>query len=181
MTRTAARTFTALVVVLLFSAGAGACSGSDDTAPDSTTTVAVSTPTTSGRLGDLSDLDGAAAGLTGAALDCYNVQLAVFALAAVPSGYLGGSSQADLDSLQADLDTLRAQIPAAVTDDFDAYVAGIVGYAEAVKGINVADITDPATKQQIEAASAKLDAPEVQTALDGIQTYLARTCPAPTG
>ena len=114
---------------------AGACSGSeDDTAPDSTTTVTASSPTTSGKLGDLSDLDGAAAGLSGAALDCYNVQLAVFALAAVPSGYLGGSSPADLDSLQADLDTLRGQLPAAVTNDFDAYVAGILAYAEAVKG-----------------------------------------------
>ena len=108
MTCTAARTFTALAAVLLL--GAGACSGSDDAAPDSTTTLAVTTPTTSGRLGELSDLDGAAAGLTGDALDCYNVQLAVFALAAVPSGYLAGSSQADLDSLQADLDTLRGQL-----------------------------------------------------------------------
>ena len=179
MTRTAARTFTALAAVLLL--GAGACSGSDDAAPDSTTTLAVTTPTTSGRLGELSDLDGAAAGLTGDALDCYNVQLAVFALAAVPSGYLAGSSQADLDSLQADLDTLRGQLPVAVTADFDAYVAGIVSYGEAVKGIDVADITNPATQQQIEAASAELDAPEVQTALDGIQSYLAATCPAPTG
>jgi hypothetical protein len=180
MTRIAARTITALVAVLLL--GAGACSGSDDAAPDSTTTtLAVSTPTTSGRLGDLSDLEGSGAGLTGAALDCYNVQLAVFALAAVPSGYLAGSNQEDLDSLQADLDTLRGQLPAAVTADFDAYVAGIVGYGEAVKGIAVADITNPATQQQIEAASAELDAPEVQTALDGIQRYLAETCPAPTG
>ena len=179
MIRTAARTLTALAAVILL--GAGACSGSDDAAPDSTTTLAVNTATTSGRLGDLSDLDGAAAGLTGDALDCYNVQLAVFALAAVPSGYLAGSSQDDLDSLQSDLDTLRGQLPVAVTADFDAYVAGIVGYGEAVKGIDVADITNPATRQQIEAASAELDAPEVQTALDGIQSYLAETCPAPTG
>ena len=178
MTRKPHRLIATAAFVALLVTAATACSGSEDDQSTTTSTSGAVVPTTSGALGDLSDLDGSAAGLSGDALDCYNVQLAVSAAAAVPAASLDGSSSAsDIAQLRADVDTLKGQLPDAVAADFETYLAGVVAYADAVEGIDVSTITDPATRQALEDAGQKLEAPDVQGALDGIQTFLNRTCP----
>ncbi len=179
MIRMPHRLCAAAAVAALLVMGAAACSGSEDDQSTTTSTSGAVVPTTSGALGDLSDLDGSAAGLSGDALDCYNVQLAVSATAAVPAASLDGSSTAsDIAELRSDVDTLKGQLPEAVAGDFETYLAGVVAYADAVEGIDVATITDPATRQALEDAGQKLEAPDVQGALDRIQAYLNETCPA---
>lgn len=183
MIRIPSRPLAVVALPLLLVIGVAACSGSEDqSGSTSTTSSGVTTPTTSGALGDLSDLDGSAAGLTGDALDCYNVQLAVSAAAAVPAASLdGSSSDADITDLRADITTLQSQLPSSVSADFQTYMAGVDAYAAAVADIDVSDITDPATQQALEAAGAELEAPDVQSALDRIQTFLHDTCPASGG
>jgi outer membrane murein-binding lipoprotein Lpp len=90
---------------------------------------------------------------------------------------VSGSDQAELDQLQADLDTLRAQVPAAIATDFETYAAGVQAYGEALKGIDLTNLSDPATLQKIEAASQKLESPEMNAAADALEQYFADTCP----
>jgi hypothetical protein len=168
-----------LAVVAAVMIGAAGCSGNDSSSGGgTTTTVAATTATTNPALGDLSDLDGAAKGLSGGALDCYKVQLAFVALQAIPLAALQGTSQSDADQLQKDLATLRAQVPAAIAADFDTYAAGVQAYGEALKGIDLANMSDPATLQKVQAASQKLESSEMNAAADALEQYFADTCPA---
>ena len=161
--------------------GAAACSGSDNSSGGgTTTTVGATTATTNAALGDLSDLDGSAKGLSGGGLDCYDVQLAFVALQAIPLAALQGTSASDAAQLQQDLQTLRAQVPAAIAADFDTYATGVQAYGEALKGIDLSNLSDPATLQKIDAASQKLESPEMNAAADALERYFADTCPTAT-
>jgi len=160
---------------------AAACSGSDNSSGGgTTTTVDATTATTNAALGDLSDLDGSAKGLSGGGLDCYDVQLAFVALQAIPLAALQGTSASDAAQLQQDLQTLRAQVPAAIAADFDTYATGVQAYGEALKGIDLSNLSDPATLQKIDAASQKLESPEMNAAADALERYFADTCPTAT-
>jgi len=160
---------------------AAACSGSDNSSGGgTTTTVGATTATTNAALGDLSDLDGSAKGLSGGGLDCYDVQLAFVALQAIPLAALQGTSASDAAQLQQDLQTLRAQVPAAIAADFDTYATGVQAYGEALKGIDLSNLSDPATLQKIDAASQKLESPEMNAAADALERYFADTCPTAT-
>jgi outer membrane murein-binding lipoprotein Lpp len=181
MIRNPVRLLAALALTVLVALGAAACSGSDGASPaDTTTTVRATTATTNAALGDLSDLDGGAKGLSGGALDCYNVQLAFVALQTLPLGVLGGSDQGDLDQLRRDVETLKAQVPAAIASDFETYAAGVQAYGEALKGIDLTNLSDPATMQKIDVASQELESSEMTAAADSLEQYFATTCPAPT-
>ena len=161
--------------------GAAACSGSDNSSGGgTTTTVDATTATTNAALGDLSDLDGSAKGLSGGGLDCYDVQLAFVALQAIPLAALQGTSASDAAQLQQDLQTLRAQVPSAIAADFDTYATGVQAYGEALKGIDLSNLSDPATLQKIDAASQKLESPEMNAAADALERYFADTCPTVT-
>ena len=180
MIRTPLRPFAALALTVLVAGGVTACSGSDEGSSGSTTTVAASTATTNSALGDLIDLDGSAKGLSGGDLDCYEVQLAFVALQTIPLAAVSGADQAEVDQLEGDLDTLRAQVPPAIASDFETYAAGVQAYGEALKGIDLTNLSDPATLQKIEAASQKLESPEMNAAADAFEQYFADTCPTAT-
>jgi hypothetical protein len=174
------RPIAVVALAALVAVGATACSGSDGGSSASTTTVVATTGTTNAALGDLSDLDGSAKGLSGGGLDCYDVQLAFVALQAIPLAALQGTSASDAAQLQQDLQTLRAQVPAAIAADFDTYATGVQAYGEALKGIDLSNLTDPATLQKIDAASQKLESPAMNAAADALERYFADTCPTAT-
>jgi hypothetical protein len=180
MIRESLRPFAVLASIAVLALGAAACSGSDGGSAATTTIVAATTRTTNPALGDLSDLDGSAKGLSGGELDCYDVQLAFVALQTIPLAAATGSDQSEVDRLQADLDTLRAQVPAAIAADFDTYAAGVQAYGEALKGVDLTDMSDPATLRKVQAASQKLESPEMNAAADALERYFADTCPAAT-
>ncbi len=177
MIRKPVRPIAALALTVLVVGGATACSGSNGDSSASPTTVAATTGTPNAALGDLIDLDGSAKGLSGGDLDCYDVQLAFVALQTIPLAAATGADQSELDQLQADLDTLRAQVPAAIAADFETYAAGVQAYGEALKGIDLTNLSDPATLQKVETASQKLESPEMNAAADAIEQYFADTCP----
>jgi len=180
MTRNRSRRVGAAAILSALLVAATACSGSEGgSSGGSTTTVGATTVTTDGRLGDLSDLEGATRGLSGGELDCYDLQLAFVALTTFPLAVATGTEQAEIDKMQADLRVLRAQVPTDIVSDFDTYAEGVQAYADALKGIDLAAISDPQTQQQIAEASKALESQTMTAAADSIEQYFATTCPAP--
>jgi hypothetical protein len=179
MIRTAARTLGATAVVALLAVGASACSGSEGSSDDGSpgTTEQVSTATTNARLGDLSDLDGSADGLSGGDLDCYDVSLAFLAISLAPANALEGGDADSVAQIQKDIDTLRAQVPEAIAADFDTYAQGVEAYTAALEGIDLSTITEPATQEKLEQAGQALSTPEVTAAQDALEAYFRETCP----
>ena len=135
MIRSKARALGATALMALLVVAAVACSGSEgsESTGSTSTTGQVSTATTNARLGDLSDLDGTADGLSGGELDCYNVSLAFVALALAPANALEGGGQDATDQIQADIETLRSQVPSEIVADFDVYAAGVQEYADTLR------------------------------------------------
>lgn len=179
MTRNLRRAAGTAAVSVVLMVGAVACAGSDGEPSAGSTTLQATTATTS-PLGDLGDLDGAARGLSGGDLDCYDLQLALVALTTLPGAASAGTEQAAVDQMQEDLRVLRGQVPADVVADFDTYAEGVQAYAEALKGVDVTDLSDPATQQQVSDAAEALESPSMTAAEDNIEKYFAATCPAPS-
>ena len=179
MIRTAARTLGATAVVALLAAGVGACSGSEGSSDEGSTatTGQVTTATADPRLGDLSDLDGSADGLSGGELDCYDVSLAFVALSLAPASALGDEGQEAAGQIRADIETLRSRVPSSIAADVDTYAAGVEAYAAALAGVDLSSITDPATQERLEQAGDALEAPDVVAAQDNIETWFKDTCP----
>ena len=180
MTRAVFRMAGTGVVLAVLLTAATACAGSDGgSSSGSGTTLEATTPTTASPLGDLSDLDGSTRGLSDGDLDCYHLQLAFVALTTVPLAATSGSEQAAIDRTQADLRLLRSQVPAVVASDFDTYAAGVQAYADSLKDIDLATISDPQTQQRLTEASQALESPAMVAAARNIEQYFAATCPAP--
>jgi hypothetical protein len=186
MNRMGAKAAAVLMAGLLL--GATACGGSTKKEESSgtgqavTATTAQSTATTASSSGsssnsELNKLTDELNNLGGNAGDCVNAGLAFAALALAPLTFMSGGSQADISKLEADTEQLRASIPAAVQSDFDTYAAGIKAYAEAMQGVSLDNIADPSVQAKLEAASNKLDTPQMKTASDNIQAYFDATCP----
>jgi hypothetical protein len=89
--------------------------------------------------------------------------------AAIESGEL---SAADLDDAQAQIAEARADVPDEVQDEF-----GVVADAfdEFIAQVDP-DGDGEATDEELEAAAAVFDAPEVQQAIDDLGTWLEENC-----
>ena len=162
----------------LLGAATVACSGSEGSS-STTTTVGVTTGTGDPALGRLADLDGSLDGLSGGQLDCYRTSMAFLALTLTPVAVISGADPAGLEGIDQDLATLRAQVPPAIAADFDTYAAGVQAFATALKGVDLTDLQSATTRQQLVAAQASLETPEVKGAEDAIQRWFAETCPSP--
>ena len=87
-----------------------------------------------------------------------------------------GSSSLDLSSIVSTLDSFTASVPSEIRSDWTTIVAGIRTYADAVKGIDTANITDPATQQKLMDASAAMDDAQFLQATNNIDAWTAKNC-----
>ncbi len=176
--RPVARALGAALLVGVLGAGTVACSGSEGSS-STTTTVGVTTGTGDPALGRLADLDGSLDGLSGGQLDCYRTSMAFLALTLTPVAVISGADTGGLASVEQDLATLRAQVPAAIAADFDTYATGVQAFATALKGVDLTDLQSTTTRQQLVAAQASLETPEVTAAETSIKRWFSVTCPSP--
>jgi hypothetical protein len=112
----------------------------------------------------------------GTAGTCVTSALAWAALVLEPLGVLSGSSQADIAKMQSDAAALRAQIPESIRNDFDVYVKAIQNFSDALQGVDLSNILDPAVQAKLQKASAAMDTAEVKKASDNIGAYFSKNC-----
>jgi len=108
--------------------------------------------------------------------DCLGASVAYASLVLEPLGFVGGATQDQIDQFEQHTQDVQSKIPPELKDDFQTVAAAYKAYGEALKGINFSDILNPDTAQKMEDASNKLDAPEVKTAQDHIESYFDSNC-----
>ncbi len=89
-----------------------------------------------------------------------------------------GSSSVDLSSIVTTLDSFTSSVPSEIRGDWTTIVAGIKTYADAVKGIDMTNVTDPATQQKLMDASAAMDDAKFLQATNNIDAWTAKNCPS---
>jgi len=179
MNRMGPKVATALVVGLALVAGACGSSAKKDDASgtgnavtatvESTTSTSRSTATTAGSSSN--DVSG-----LGSAGDCLQAAGAYATLAAAMLQGLGGTPSSDVSQLQGELNDLKSQIPSAIQDDFNTFAQGVQAYGQAMQGVDMSNLLDPATQSKLEAAGKALDTPEMKTAQDNIDAYFKAHC-----
>jgi hypothetical protein len=176
MNRMGAKAAAVLIAGLLV--GATACGGGtkkegSSTGDAVTATTSSASSSSNGDSSSASDLAGAADALGG---DCMKAGLAYFALSMQALGASFGASESDLADMQSSLDELKGEIPSEIKSDFTTYADALQQYAEAMKGMSIADMASGSGDAQ--KAAAILDTPEVKQAQANIDKYFEETCPS---
>jgi hypothetical protein len=76
------------------------------------------------------------------------------------------------------LDSFTSTVPSAIREDWKSLVSGLEEYADAMKGIDMNNLTDPAMQEKLNAAVASMDDAKFQTASDNIEAWVATNCPS---
>jgi hypothetical protein len=88
------------------------------------------------------------------------------------------SSSVDLSSMVSSLDSFTSTVPSAIREDWKSLVSGLKGYADAMKGVDMNNLTDPATQEKLTKAAASMDDAKFQTASDNIEAWVTTNCPS---
>ena len=108
--------------------------------------------------------------------DCLSASVAYASLFVEASGFAGGADQSQVDDFESKTQNLKAKIPEAVRGDFQTVATAYQKYAEAIKGVDYADVLNPDTQNKIKQAGDALDDPAVKDAQARIDAYFSTTC-----
>ncbi|CAB4690023.1 unannotated protein [freshwater metagenome] len=168
MRRTTKRAaFAALLMAGLMLVGA-ACSSSSDKSGGSSNGSESSSATTAKPEG----------GDSGACVDLFNKTEELSANLESSVSSPASTSSVDLSSMVSSLDSFTSTVPSAIREDWKSLVSGLKGYADAMKGVDMNNLTDPATQEKLTKAAASMDDAKFQTASDNIEAWVTTNCPS---
>lgn len=168
MRRTTKRAaFAALLLAGLMLVGA-ACGGTSDKSGDSSNGSESSSATTAKPEG----------GDSGACTDLFNKTEELSANLESSMASASTSSSVDLSSMVSSLDSFTSTVPSAIREDWKSLVSGLKGYADAMRGVDMNNLTDPATQEKLNAAAASMDGAKFQAASDNIEAWVTTNCPS---
>jgi hypothetical protein len=88
----------------------------------------------------------------------------------------GVHEQGDFATLESAMQNATANVPSQVKSDWQTIVTAYTKFVNAIKGINLADLTNPATAAQVQAAASEMNSPAVQQASDNINAWAKQNC-----
>jgi hypothetical protein len=137
----------------------GAACGSSSKSSSSTTTVASASSGSSGSSGT---------SLSGSCLDLEKMveQMAT----EIGAAFTSSNAQGDFATLESAMQNATANVPS------QTIVTAYTKFVNAIKGINLADLTNPATAAQVQAAASEMNSPAVQQASDNINAWAKQNC-----
>jgi hypothetical protein len=143
----------------------GAACGSSSKSSSSTTTVASASSGSSGSSGT---------SLSGSCLDLEKMveQMAT----EIGAAFTSSNAQGDFATLESAMQNATANVPSQVKSDWQTIVTAYTKFVNAIKGINLADLTNPATAAQVQAAASEMNSPAVQQASDNINAWAKQNC-----
>ena len=145
-----------------------ACSGSSDKSGDSSNGSESSSATTAKAVeGDVNSC-----------ADLFNKTEELSANLESSMSSASSSSSVDLSSMMSSLDSFTSTVPSAIREDWKALVSGLKDYADAMKGVDMNNLTDPAIQEKLTAAAASMDDAKFQTASDNIEAWVTTNCPS---
>jgi hypothetical protein len=106
------------------------------------------------------------------------------ALAAKMEASSSGDSadmSANVNSMIKDLESFTSTVPSEIRGDWKTIVDAFKDYASALEGINMNNLTDPATMDKLTKAGAALDSAKVQKASDNLDAWTKKNCPSLAG
>jgi len=106
------------------------------------------------------------------------------ALAAKMEASSSGDSadmSANMNSMVKDLESFTSSVPSEIRGDWKTIVDAFKEYATALEGINMNNLTDPATMEKLTKAGAALDSTKVQKASDNLDAWTKKNCPSMAG
>jgi hypothetical protein len=145
-----------------------ACSSSSDKSGDSSNGSEPSSVTTAKPGG----------GDSGACVDLFNKTEELSANLESSMSTASSSSFADLSAMMSSLDSFTSTVPSAIREDWKSLVSGLKDYADAMKGVDMNNLTDPATQEKLTKAAASMDEVKFQTASDNIEAWVTANCPS---
>lgn len=87
-------------------------------------------------------------------------------------------SSSDLSAMVSALDSFTSSVPSAIRDDWKTIVSGIKSYADAIKGVDMNNLMDPATQDKLMKAAASMEDAKFQKASDNLDAWVAKNCPS---
>ena len=159
--------FAALLMAGLMLVGT-ACSGSSDKSGGSSNGSESSSATTAK----------AAEGDASSCADLFNKTEELSANLESSMSTASSSSFADLSSMMSSLDSFTSTVPSAIRDDWKSLVSGLKEYADAMKGVDMNILMDPATQEKFTKAAASMDDAKFQKASDNIEAWVTQNCPS---
>ena len=91
------------------------------------------------------------------------------------------AGMSDFTAIYKNLDALTSSVPSEIRGDWKVIVDQFKVYADAMNGIDMNNLTDPATMQKLTDAMAKLDSSKFETAMNKIDAYFNKLCPSYAG
>ena len=168
------RTAIALLCVAFLLVGASCGGGDDEAADDAVVSETTETPdettetTTDDEL-DTSDLDAFASE------ECLQL---VSAGAEISEAFSAATTGGDLDEVAERFAELVDKAPDEIRADIETVAAGFAEYAEAIRELDLqeGEVPSAAQLQQIQAALASVDQPELTAASERISTWAEENC-----
>jgi len=87
-------------------------------------------------------------------------------------------STADLNAMVSALDSFTSSVPSAIRDDWKTIVSGIKSYADAIKGVDMNNLMDPATQDKLMKAASSMEDAKFKKASDNLDAWVAKNCPS---
>lgn len=84
----------------------------------------------------------------------------------------------DMNAMVSSLESFTSSVPSAIRDDWKTIVAGIKSYADALKGVDMNNLMDPATQDKLMKAAASMEDAKFQKASDNLDAWVAKNCPS---
>ena len=163
----------ALVVSGLMLVGT-ACGGSSSKSSDSASSSGSSSETTAKSSG------GGSGGDSGKCAELLKKSEALAAKmeATGSSAADSGDMSAGMSSMIKDLESFTSTVPSDIRGDWKTIVDAFKEYASALEGVNMNNLTDPATMEKLTKAGAALDSAKVQKASDNLDAWTKKNCPS---
>jgi hypothetical protein len=167
-----------LMAGFLLAALAG-CSSEDSGTDESTDESAESSTTTDSNKDDSSDAttdDGDTPNI-GNLDDCAEAAGVFASVVAAPFAFIGGAaSDEQIAEWESQVEEFKDKVPADLQDDYDTLSAAYDEFAQALEGLSLSDLVNPATQQALQDASAAIESDDVQAAQENLQEYYESNC-----
>ena len=146
-----------------------ACGGSSSKSNESSSSSGSSSETTAKPSGGGGD--------AGSCADLFNKTEELSAKLEASTATSTGSVD-DLGSMVSTLESFTSSVPSAIRDDWKTLVSGLKGYADAMEGVDMNNLMDPATQDKVMKAAATMDDAKFQKASDNLDAWVAKNCPS---
>ncbi len=152
--------------------GAVACGGSSNKSESSTKDT---TATTAGG----GSSSGSGSGSSGGdASNCAALAKKFDEAAAKMDAVDTGDGTANLSQVYKNLDALTSSVPSEIRSDWKVIVEQFKAYADAMSGVDMNNLTDPATMAKMEKAFSNIDSDKFEKAADNVDAYFNKLCPS---